>query len=187
MDQARAYGRSPRRRWQVTSLLSAAALVLAACGADENGDEVDVGDNGDDEAGADGDPEASTLTVDGEDVELYFTECLGQFEHDGVEISARGFDPFNPDHDPELQLHLSVDEDPQDEGVGRGLRLRRAPVEPADEFDGHEWEPVEGSEPTDIDWTGTSAEREFEISDVGEDEPDGEQGDVVDVTYDLAC
>ncbi len=191
---------------RVAVLLSVAALVIAACGADETGDEVDDtagdedvddeagdepgngddDDNGGDERG-DGDPEASTLTVDGEDVELYFTECLEQFEHEAVEISARGYDPLKSDHDPELQLHLSVDEDPQDEGFTRTPHLRRAPVEPEDEFDGHRWEPVEGSEAIEIDWAGSSTELEFEIIEVGDDEPDGETGDVMEVTFDLVC
>ena len=203
MNQGRAQGRPPRRSRQLTAVLSVAALTLAACGAEEAEPDApddaadtediddeepdDESDDGDDDERGDGDPEASTLTVDGEDIELYFTECLEQFEHEAVEISARGYDPLNPDHDPELQLHLSVDEDPQDEGFTRPPHLRRAPVEVEDEFDGHRWEPVEGSEPIEINWDGTSGEREFEIIEVGDDEPDGEEGDVMEVTFDLVC
>ncbi len=199
---------SGRRGRRVAVLLSAAALVLAACGADEageTGEEVDDpageedvddgdddgsdnddGDNGD-EARGDGDPEASTVTVDGEDAELHFAQCQEQFEHEAVEIRVRGYDPRNPDHDPELELVLSIDENPQDEGVARTPELRREPVELEEEFDGHRWEPVEGSDPIEIDWDGTSAEREFEIIEVGDDEPDGEQGDAMDVAFDLVC
>ncbi len=198
-----AHGVTGCRGRRVAVLLSVAALVLAACGADDpetdavddaaDAEDVDDGeaddepDDGDDEERGDGDPEASTLTVDGEDAELHFAQCQEQFEHEAVEIRVRGYDPLNPDHDPELELVLSIDENPQDEGVARTPDLRRAPVELEEEFDGHRWEPVEGSEPIEIDWDGTSTEREFEIIEVGDDEPDGEEGDVMEVTFDLVC
>lgn len=47
------------------------------------------------------------MTVAGQAVDLHFTECQEQFEHDGVEMRARGADPSSPDHDPVLEVVLT--------------------------------------------------------------------------------
>ena len=189
-------------RWRIIALSSVAALALAAC----NGDEQDVGDDdaeeqdedqdiedeGEDadadDGPGDGDPDASSVTVGGEEVDLHFTECLEQFDHDGVvEITARGHDPFMPDHDPELELVLDVDEDPFDDGARVSLRREPEHVEDFDDFDGHRWELSDGTEVEDIGWHGSSAEVELELTDVGPDEPEGEEGDLETVAFDLVC
>lgn len=194
-----------RIRWGIVAVISSAALVVAACGEDaqhaadeavtEEGAAQDAEDEGDaapedEEAAAeeplgDGDPDASTVTVDGEDVDLHFTECQEQFDNDGVEMRVRGADPFSPDHDPELELVLSVDEHPTEDGAW--VELRRGPLELEDDFDGHRWELDDNSEVEDIGWHGASADVELELTEMGADEPSGESGDMEIVTFDIVC
>ena len=196
----------PRSRWGRIALSSIAALTLAACGADEEdmadetvGEDEAAQDLEDDDDGTDpqdaasdadeplgdGDPDASSVTVAGEAVDLHFTECQEQFDHDGVEMRARGADPFSPDHDPELELVLSIDEHPTEDGAW--VELRRGPLELEDEFAGHRWELDDSSQVTDIGWHGASAEVELELTEVGADEPEGESGDMDTVAFDIVC
>ncbi len=185
---------SPRNVISVYREIIGHALLFAACGNDDDAPFDDAngpgtaddngngnGDNGLDGVG--GDPDASTATFAGEDLDFHFLECQEQFDHDDrVEIRGRSADPLMPDHDPELELVLRVNERDDDASV----RLTREAMELDESFDGHEWTATAAE--VDIGWSGASATLELELS-PGPDEEDAaaEGGDTETIEFDLVC
>lgn len=174
------------------SALVVGGLLLVACGdgteggdaATEGGDPATEGaadveeDAGEEEAGGDGDAEASTFTFNGEDLALDNVVCEEQFDHDGVQMSA--YAPF--EDDPVEQKVLRVKQ--RDEGAF--VRVYRA-ADISVEFDGHEWRLSASDEEQvqDIDWDGASAgPLDLGISQ-GNDED--EEAEDATIEFDLAC
>lgn len=172
------------------AVLASLSLVAACNGddageADEEGDDTaaaeEAAEDTEGEEPGDGDPEASTATFRGDELDFHQVECQEQFDRDGVEIRARADDPQRADDDPWEDLVLEVNETED----GAFVTLRRAHPLDGQEWDFHEWRaPSAEREGVEAGVDGARGEVELELT-PGADE-DVEETDH-SVTFDIAC
>lgn len=164
------------------SLVFALALGFAGCaGDDEEEASADSDDDTAEDARGDGDPEASTATFRGDELDLHQVECQEQFDHERVEIMGIAEDPRATEDGRWEELRIAVD------ALEEGGRLHIRHVGPLDgeSFDGDRWElPTSERDQVEVDWDGASGAVELELDAGADGDPDSE--DAI-LEFDLVC
>lgn len=174
-----------RRKWQAVLFGAVLAGTLAACGSD--GDDGGNGDNGGGQEQADGngdnggaeigtgDPGASSVTFDGEELEVQDVTCaVVAVEDDALRVLADASGA-------EDTFGIAVNERTD----GGHISITRS--EDDSDFDGHTWYTPSGSEAdTEIDAGGARGELELRW-DTSSGNDEESESDAKDIAFDLAC